>query len=90
MNKKEFREHCEKQIERCIKLNDSKHLKEHELALGLLNENERLIQQKNKYKEVIEKLKDAIEECWYMDSENIGDQVFLKKIELQDILKEAE
>lgn len=89
MNKKEFREHCEKQIERCIKLNDSKHLKEHELALGLLNENERLIQQKNKYKEVIEKLKDAIEECWYMDSENIGEQVFLKKIELQNILKEV-
>ena len=49
-----------------------------------------LEQENQKYKEVIEKLKDAIEECWYMDSENIGDQVFLKKIELQDILKEAE
>ncbi len=38
MNKKEFREHCEKQIERCIKFNDEKHLKEHELSLALLNE----------------------------------------------------
>ena len=45
MNKEEFREHCEKQIERCIKLNDLRHLKEHELTLGLLNENEQLIQE---------------------------------------------
>lgn len=56
----------------------------------LLNTYEELQEENKKYKEVIEKLKDAIEECWYMDSENIGDQVFLKKIELQDILKEAE
>lgn len=38
MNKEEFRKHCEQQIERCIKLNDHKHLREHELALSLLNE----------------------------------------------------
>lgn len=49
-----------------------------------------LEQENQKYKEVIEKLKDAIKECWYMDSENIGEQVFLKKIELQNILKEVE
>lgn len=46
MIKEDFRKHCEEQIERCIKLNDSKHLKEHELALGLLNENESLIKKK--------------------------------------------
>ncbi len=38
MNKEEYRKHCEEQIERCIKLHDSKHLKEHELSLALLNE----------------------------------------------------
>lgn len=48
-----------------------------------------LLEENQKYKEVIEKLKDAIGECWYMDSENIGEQVFLKKIELQNILKEV-
>ena len=49
------------------------------------------IQQENKkYKEVSEKLKKAIDECWYMDSENIEEQIFLKKCELKDILKEVE
>lgn len=38
MTKEKFRKHCEEQIERCIKLRDSKHLKEHELSLALLNE----------------------------------------------------
>lgn len=37
-------------------LNDAKHLKEHELSLGLLNENEKLIYQNKKYKEVIDKV----------------------------------
>lgn len=61
MNKENFRKHCEEQIERCIKLNDSKHLKEHELALGLLNENESLIKKNKKYKEAIEKVRKEIE-----------------------------
>ena len=43
-----------------------------------------------KYKEVIDKLKKAIDECWYMDSENVGEQIFLKKCGLKDILKEVE
>lgn len=62
MNKLDFRKHCEKQIELCIKLNDAKHLQEHELALGLLNENERLIQQNNEYKEEIDKISKIIYE----------------------------
>lgn len=37
MNKAEYRKHCEEQIEKCIKLHDNKHLKEHELSLALLN-----------------------------------------------------
>ena len=49
-----------------------------------------LEKQSQKYKEVIDKLKKAIDECWYMDSENIGEQIFLKKCELKDILKEVE
>lgn len=60
MIKEDFRKHCEEQIERCIKLNDSKHLKEHELALGLLNENESLIKKNKKYKEVIEKAREKV------------------------------
>lgn len=46
MNKEEYRKHCEEQIERCIILNDKKHLREHELSLALLNENESLIEQR--------------------------------------------
>lgn len=46
-------------------------------------------QENQKYKEVIDKLKKVIDECWYMDSENIGEQIFLKKCELKDILKEV-
>ena len=49
-----------------------------------------LQQENQKYKEVIDKIKKAIDECWYMDSENVADQVFLKKCELNDILKEVE
>ena len=49
-----------------------------------------LEQENKKYKEVIEKLKKVIDECWYMDKENIGMQVFSKKCELKDILKEVE
>lgn len=43
-----------------------------------------------RYERVINKLKNAIVECWYMDSKNVGEQVFLKKCELNDILKEIE
>lgn len=48
MNKVEYRKHCEEQIERCIKLHDSKHLKEHELSLALLNECKERKQRKEK------------------------------------------
>ena len=37
-------------------------MQEHELALGLLNENERLIQQNNEYKEEIDKISKIIYE----------------------------
>lgn len=49
-----------------------------------------LEEENKKYKEVFDKLAKAIDECWYMDSENVGEQVFLKKSELKDILKEVE
>ena len=51
---------------------------------------EELLEENKKYEEVFEKLKKAIDECWYMDSKNVADQVFLKKCELKDILKEVE
>ena len=93
MNKKEFRKHCEKQIEMCIKLHDEKHLREHELALGLLNENERLIQQKNKYKEVIDKAIEYInsyDDGCYTDSTCKYKVAELNITKLLDILKESD
>ncbi len=57
MNKTEYREHCKKQIERCIKLNDTKHLREHELSLSLLNECEERKQEKDS---LIKHLEDKI------------------------------
>ena len=57
---------------------------------GLKKGIDELQQENQKHKEVIDKLKKAIDECWYMDSENVGEQVFIKKCELKDILKEVE
>lgn len=88
MTKEEYRKHCEKQIERCILFNDAKHLKEHELSLGLLNENEKLIYQNKKYKEVIDKAIEYINGTYEMavytksislDEENIEDLLAILK-----------
>lgn len=57
MNKEEYRKYCEEQIERCIKLKDAKHLKEHELSLALLNECE---DRKQKEDNLIKYLEDKI------------------------------
>ncbi len=56
----------------------------------LLRKVKELTDENSRYKETFNKLKDAIEECWYMDSDNVEEQVFLKKMELRDILKEVE
>ena len=63
MNKKEFREHCKRQIEHCIKFHDEKHLKEHELSLALLNECEVRKEEKEQLKEQNEQKDNAIDEC---------------------------
>lgn len=64
MTKEKFTKHCEEQIERCIKLRDSKHLKEHELSLTLLNECEQRKQnQENLIKYIEEKIKKLKDEC---------------------------
>lgn len=67
-----------------------------EKYIGELEENSKLSelwcksqQENQKYKEVFDKLIKSIDDCWYMDSENVGEQVFLKKCELKDILKEV-
>lgn len=62
MTKEELKKHCEEQIERCIKLHDSKHLKEHELSLALLNECEGRKQEKEK---LIKYLEDFIDKTDY-------------------------
>ena len=59
MNKKEYRKHCEEQIERCIKLHDSKHLREYKLSLALLNECER---RKQREENLIKYLEDKMNE----------------------------
>lgn len=56
----------------------------------LLRKVKELTDENSKYKEVFAKLKDAIDECWYMDSDNVEEQVFLKKTELKSILEEVE
>lgn len=63
MNKEEFRKHCEQQIERCIKLNDYKHLKEHELALSLLNECDRKKEENKRLDNQLKQKDKAIDEC---------------------------
>lgn len=57
MTEEEFRKHCERQIERSIKFQDSKHLKEHQLSLALLNENE---ERKKDKENLIKYLEDMI------------------------------
>jgi hypothetical protein len=60
MNKEEYRKHCEEQIERCIRLHDSKRLKEHELSLALLNECE---ERKQREDNLIKHLEEKIKQC---------------------------
>ena len=45
MNKEELIEHCKKQVKMCEKLNDYKHLSEHQAVLDLLEENQKLKKQ---------------------------------------------
>lgn len=42
MTREELKMHCEKQINLCSKLNNYKHLEEHQLILSLIEENARL------------------------------------------------
>lgn len=42
MKIEDLKKHCEKQIDLCSKLNDYKHLEEHQLILSLIEENARL------------------------------------------------
>lgn len=91
MNKLDFRKHCEKKIEQCIKLNDAKHLQEHELALAVLNENERLIQENKKYKKAIDKIKDI--DKHYIKGIDVGTgdiDITINHKVWEEILKEVE
>lgn len=42
MTVEELKKHCEKQINLCSRLNDYKHLEEHQLILNLIEENKQL------------------------------------------------
>ena len=50
MNVEELKKHCEKQINLCSRLNDYKHLEEHQLVLNLIEENKQLKDNWNKLK----------------------------------------
>lgn len=54
MNVEELKKHCEKQINLCSRLNDYKHLEEHQLVLNLIEENKQLKDNWNKVKNIIE------------------------------------
>lgn len=49
MTIEDLKNHCEKQIDLCSKLNDYKHLEEHQLILNLIKENQNLKEKLNKY-----------------------------------------
>lgn len=73
MNKEEFKKHCEDQIERCIALNDYRHLKEHEISLALLNECE---QRKQNQENLIKYIEDKIEEPRIGGCDCLTDKMF--------------
>lgn len=50
MTIEDLKNHCEKQIDLCSKLNDYKHLEEHQLILNLIKENQEL---KEKYENAV-------------------------------------
>lgn len=58
MTVEELKKHCEKQINLCSRLNDYKHLEEHQLILNLIEENKQLKDNWNKLKEIIKKKQD--------------------------------
>ena len=49
MTREELKIHCENQINLCSKLNDYKHLEEHQLILNLIKESQELKEKINKY-----------------------------------------
>lgn len=79
MNVEELKKHCEKQVERCKMLHDSKHEAEHQIVLDLIKENK-------KYKEVIDKLKEYLIDT-IPDEFEFADYS-IKRV--KDILKEVE
>lgn len=81
MTIEDLKNHCEKQIDLCSKLNDYKHLEEHQIILNLIKENQEL---KEKYENAVadyettmaekNELKKQVEECenkinWYENFE---------------------
>ena len=87
MNKEEFKKHCEDQIERCIALNDYRHLKEHEISLALLNECE---QRKQNQENLIKYIEDEIKEYSKFDTKKTMKQIEINtsvRLVYQDLLE---
>lgn len=58
MTIEDLKNHCEKQIDLCSKLNDYKHLEEHQLILNLIKENQELKKQLKDKTEDYKRMKD--------------------------------
>lgn len=68
MTIEDLKNHCEKQIDLCSKLNDYKHLEEHKLILNLIKENQKL-------KERLERINNYLDKYYSMENQYWFDHI---------------
>lgn len=79
MTIEDLKNHCEKQIDLCSKLNDYKHLEEHQLILNLIKENQEL------KKQLEEKIKIGVADHKY--SSQCEDKVITMETQQKEFIK---
>lgn len=82
MTIEDLKNHCEKQIDLCLKLNDYKHLEEHQLILNLIKENQEL------KKQIEEKIKIGVADHKY--ASECEDKVIVLETQQKDLKKQVE
>lgn len=65
MTIEDLKNHCEKQIDLCSKLNDYKHLEEHQLILNLIKENQELKERLEKIYNYLDKYYTVENQYWF-------------------------
>lgn len=85
MTIEELKMHCEKQINLCSKLNNYKHLEEHQLILSLIEENARLNDKEREKEEFINYLQEELNV--QIQEESVGCETTNKKYILEEILQ---